>query len=69
MSTQYFNPSAPNGQPTQANNNRISRIEILASLAADNPISRRQLLPNLLAAITLARLRLQTLHARYGGVK
>jgi hypothetical protein len=33
-----------------------TRLEILASLVADGPISRRQLLPNLLAAITLGRL-------------
>lgn len=55
MSTKYFNPSAPNGQP-QSSDNQISRREILASLVGDNPISRRQLLPNLLAAITLGRL-------------
>lgn len=35
-----------------------TRLEILASLIADNPISRRQLIPNLLAAITLGRLAL-----------
>lgn len=53
MSTQHNTPTNLKQQSPPK-----TRLEILANLAAAHPISRRQLIPNLLAAITLGRLAL-----------